>query len=123
MGISGPSLLIATPYMVYITDVLPLIVKSTVDIFRNPNPARSIIRSDVDVVTGSVMGNSISLQPWVPDQGARVNSVGEQTSSYPRGTFISGDIDDRLRSVRKHNLKLTNTLLFYKTLHDCTTGL
>ena len=85
--------------------ILPLIIKSSVDVFRNPNPAPSIIRSDIEVVIGSIVGNSISLPSWVPDQGARINSARGQLSSCPRGTFISGDVDGRLSSMRKYNLR------------------
>ena len=64
-------------HTVYVA-ILPLIVKSTADIFRHPNHGRSIIRSDIEVVIRWIVGNSISLPTWVPDQGARINSVGGQ---------------------------------------------
>ena len=52
------------------------------------------------------MGNSISLPSWVPDQGTRINSARGQPSSCPRGTFIFGDVDDRLSGMRKYHLQL-----------------
>ena len=114
------------------TLILPLIVKSSVDIFRDPNPALPIIRSDIEVVIGSIVGNSISLPSRVPDQGARINSVREQLSSCPRDTFILGDVDGRLSSMRKHNLQLlyivytsTAKIIWYiiqKLMLQLTTG-
>ena len=80
-------------YVTVCSPILPLIVKSTVDIFRYLNPALSIVLCDIEVVVGSIMGNGVSLPSWVPDQGAGINSVGEQLPSCPRGTFILGDID------------------------------
>ena len=85
---------------------LPLIVKSAVDVTSNLNPALSKIICDIEVTIGSVVGNSISLLSWVPDQGVRINSVGKQVSSCPCGTFILGYVDGRLGGVSKDHLKL-----------------
>ena len=86
------------------TTILPLIVKSAVDILRYPNETQSEISSDIEVVIPCIMGNSISLPPWVPDQGTRINSVRGQLSSCPCGTFILRDVDGRLSGMRKHHL-------------------
>ena len=90
----------------YIRQDLPLIVKSAVNVTSNLNPALSKIICDIEVIIGSVVGNSISLLSWVPDQGARINSVGKQASSCPRGTFVSRNVDGWLGGVSKHNLQL-----------------
>ena len=86
--------------------ILPLIVKSAVDILRYPNKTLSEIRSDIEDIIPCIMGNSISLPSWVPDQGTRVNSARRQPLSCPRGTFIFGDVDDRLSGMRKCHLQL-----------------
>ena len=86
--------------------ILPLIVKSAIDILRYPNKALSEIRSDIEDIIPWIMGNSISLPPWVPDQGTRINSTRGQPLSYPCGTFIFGDVDGRLSGMRKCHLQL-----------------
>jgi hypothetical protein len=90
--------------MIIIVSILPLIVKSAVDVLRYPNPALSKVGSDIEMVISCIVGNSISLLSRVPDQGARINSGGEQPSSCPRGSFILGDVDGRLSRMRKHHL-------------------
>ena len=97
--------------MLAFTCILPLIVESTVDIFRYLNHGRSIIRSDIEVVIRWIVGNSISLPTWVPDQGARINSVGEQLLSCPPGTFILGDVDRWSSGMRKYDLQLSYTVI------------
>ena len=91
--------------------ILPLIVKYAIDILRYTNKTLSEIRSDIEDIIPWIMGNSISLPSWVPDQGTRINSARGQPLSCPRGTFIFGDVDGRLSGMRKCHLQLVSIII------------
>ena len=102
----------ACTYMYNICNTtLPLIVIFGTDILRYPNKTLSEIRSDIEDMIAWIMGNSISLQSWVPDQGTRINSARGQLLSCPRGTFVFGDVDGRLSGMRKCHLQLVSLLV------------